>query len=599
MTLIPSFRNALTVVCLALALANCQTVFGADDPWQTTAERTGYHKTSTYDETIAYCKKLAAASPWVSYSTFGTSPQGRPLPLLVVSRDRAFTPEAARRSGKPIVLIQNGIHSGEIDGKEASLALVRDIAVKKQIASLVEHATVLVVPIFNVDGHERSGPYNRINQDGPDEMGWRSTAQGLNLNRDYMKADSPEMRAMLALFGAWSPDLYIDTHVTDGADFQYDVLFTVESSGYVARPVAEYVTGVLQPMVRPAVEKKGHIVESYFNLRDSADLSKGVERQVFTPRFSNGYGALRNRPVVLVETHMLKSFGVRVRATYDLLTELLVAVNAKPEALRNAVATADAGTTADGRSYDPARRETLRLELTDSSRKITFRGTAFTIAQSDVSGSSWISYGSTPQDVEIPLFDDVRPTVTVAPPLAYAVPPEWKTVIERLALHGLRTRVLSRPVTAEFETYRLTKPVWQAPSYEGRHPLRYSVEPVTEKRTLPAGSVIVPLDQPNARIAIHLLEPGAPDALAAWGFFDPIFEQKEYAEGYVLEKLARKMLAADPALKAEFEKRLETDAAFRENSRARLWFFYERSPYRDPTLGAYPVVRITQALPAN
>lgn len=521
------------------------------------------------------------------------------MPLLVLSRDRAFTPAAARRANKPVVLIQNGIHAGEIDGKEASLALVRDIAVSKQLARLAARATVLVVPIFNVDGHERTSPYNRINQDGPDEMGWRATSQGLNLNRDYMKADAPEMRAMLALINAWNPDLYVDTHVTNGADFQYDVLFTIESNGYVARPIAEYVETVLRPSVRPAVERKGHIVESYFNLRDPADLSKGIERQIFPPRFSNGYGALRNRPVVLVETHMLKSFDVRVRATYDLLVELLEAVNANPVALQTAVATADAETSKDGENYDPDRRSTLRLELAPTSRTISFRGVSFTVAPSEVSGTGWISYGASPQNVDIPLFDDVRVSTSVVPPLAYIVPAEWTSVIERLAIHGIRTRKLSRPVRAEFETYRLSQPVWQASPYEGRHPLRFTVVPVTEVRTVPAGSVVVQLDQPAARVAVHLLEPGAPDSLVAWGLFDAIFEQKEYAEGYILEKLAREMLATDPALKAEYEKRLSEDTAFRESPRARLGFFYERSPYRDATIGAYPVVRVTKPLPTN
>lgn len=521
------------------------------------------------------------------------------MPLLVISRDRAFTPQVARRTNKPVVLIQNGIHAGEIDGKEASLALAREIAITKSLERLAEHATILIVPMFNVDGHERTSPYNRINQDGPEEMGWRATAQGFNLNRDYMKADAPEMRSLLALFNAWQPDLYIDTHVTDGADFQYDVLFTVESTGYVAPRIAEYVERILQPAVRPAMERKGHVVESYFNLRDPADLAKGIERQIFPPRFSNGYGALRNRPVVLVETHMLKSFEVRVRATYDLLVEILAAVNDQPAALRDAGRLSDAETIAAGRAYDAMRRTPLRLELTESSRTVRFRGKVFTVSPSDVSGTGWIVYGNENRDIDIPLFDEVRTTESVTPPLAYIVPPEWTSVIERLAIHGLRTRRLARPITAEFETYRLTQPVWQASSFEGRHPLRLTVTPVTEVRTLPVGSVVVSLDQPGARVAIHLLEPGAPDALVAWGMFDAIFEQKEYAEGYVLEKLAREMLARDPALKVEFEKRLASDQAFRESPRARLNFFFERSPYKDKAIGAYPVVRVTKALPAN
>ncbi len=587
------------IAVLLLSVCTVPTARASADTWQTVAESTAYRKTSTYDETIAYCRRLAGTSPWVSFSMFGTSPQGRGMPLLVISRDRAFTPSAARKANKPVVLIQNGIHAGEIDGKEASLALVRDIAVSKRLEHVARHATVLVIPILNVDGHERTSPYNRINQNGPDEMGWRATAQGLNLNRDYVKADAPEMRALLGLFNSWKPDLYVDTHVTDGADFQYDVLYTIESTGYVAAPVAQYVDQVLQPMIRPAIERKGHIVESYFNLRDPADLAKGIERQVFPPRFSNGYGALRGRPVVLVETHMFKPFGVRVRATYDLLVEILNAVDARPGDLLAAVRAADAEAIARGRVVDPTRPVPLRLELTDSNRVVRFRGREFTVQQSEVSGTGWIKYGEAPLDVDIPLYDKIRASSSVTAPLAYIIPPEWKEVISRVELHGLRTHRLARAITAEFETYRLTEPVWQTAPYEGRHPVRFTTRAVKETRTLPVGSVVVPLDQPGAMVAVHLLEPGAPDALAAWGLFDAIFEQKEYAEGYVLEKLAREMLSRDPDLRREYEERMTSDAAFRQNPRARLNFFYERSPYVDSRIGAYPVVRVTEALPGN
>ena len=251
--------------------------------WRTTAERTDYKTTATFEETLAYCKRLEAASPIVHFASFGTSPEGRELPLLILSTDRAFTPEAARATKKPVVLVQNGIHSGEIDGNEACLALARDIAVTGERRSLLDHAILLIIPIYNVDGHAQSNPFNRINQDGPDEMGWRATGQNLNLNRDYMKVDAPETRAFLRLFNEWKPDLFIDNHVTDGADFQYDVLYTIESTGYVARPIADYVDRVFQPHVHPAMEHDGHVVESYFLLRDETDLAKGIERMVFPP----------------------------------------------------------------------------------------------------------------------------------------------------------------------------------------------------------------------------------------------------------------------------------------------------------------------------
>lgn len=568
----------------------------APPDWRTVAERTDYRETATYDETVAYCKRLEAASPLVHYTTFGTSPEGRPLPLLVLARDRAFTPEAARKTKRPVVLVQNGIHSGEIDGNEACLALARDVAVTGEKASLLDHAILVVIPIYNVDGHAQANPYNRINQDGPDEMGWRATGQNLNLNRDYIKADAPETRDFLALFDAWNPDLYIDNHVTDGADFQYDVLYTIESTGYVARSVGAYIDDVFQPHVRPAMERDGHVVESYFLLRDETDLAKGIERMVFPPRFSNGFGAIRNRPTILVETHMLKSFRVRIKATYDLVVETLVEINRDPEALRRAVAEADAETVALGASYDPARRLPLRLAVDDTSRTIRFRGVEYHNDTSDVSGAPRVLYGTAPHEFDVALHDHFKVTADVAPPLAYVVPPAWAEVVERLRAHGLKLERLEAPVTADFETYRIENPKWSPGPFEGRHPVRFDARPVVERRTLPAGSVVVRLDQPLAKVAVHLLEPAAPDSLAAWGFFDATLEQKEYAEGYVLEALARKMLDADPALKEEFEAKLEHDPEFKASPEARLNFFYRRSPFWDPRIGAYPVVRVTSPL---
>lgn len=585
-------KPLLPILMLCAALHALPSTARADD-WATRAERTDYRETSTYAETVAYCERLDRASPWAKYATFGTSPEGRPLPLLILSRDGAFTPDAARATGKPILLVQNGIHAGEIDGKEASLALAREIVVTKRLASLLDAAIVLVIPIYNVDGHERASPYNRINQDGPENMGWRATGEGLNLNRDYMKADARETRAFLDLFNAWSPHLFVDTHVTNGADYQYDLLYTLESSGYVDPYVARYVDEVFEPVVRPALERSGHVVESYFNLRDPVDITKGIERMIFPPRFSNGYGALRNRPTILVETHMLKPFKTRVVATYDLLVETLRAINAAPKALVDAVEAADRATARLGTEGGEV---PLKLAIADSPRPLQFRGVELRFEQSDVSGAKMVVYGDAPKTFEIPLYDRFEVATKIKAPRYYLLPPGWTAVEERLAAHGIAFSRLAEPVTAEIESYRFENVSWLPFSYEGRHPAKVTSVPIRERRTYAAGSIVVPLDQPRAKIAIHLLEPDAPDSLVAWGLFDTIFEQKEYGESYVLEKLAREMMAKDAALKKEFEERLAKDAEFAANPRARLYFFYRRSPYWDAKLNVYPVARVVDPI---
>jgi hypothetical protein len=589
-------RDHVTLLlAVALPLVLPLLVNGASD-WRTAAEKSGFKTTSNYEDTVAFCRRLDEASPWIRYLTFGYSHEGRALPLLVLSRDGAFTPDAAHKTGKPIVLVQNGIHSGEIDGKEACFALTREIAITKSLEGLLDSAIVLVVPIYNVDGHEMATPFNRFNQKGPEEMGWRANAQNLNLNRDYLKADAPETRALLALWSSWRPDLFVDTHVTDGADFQYDVLYTMESTGYVAPEVARYVEEVFQPHVRPAMERGGHIVRPYFVLRTEKEPAKGLQGFIFSPRFSNGWAALWNRPAILVETHMLKSFEIRIKATYDLLVETLREVNRDPASLKSAVKAADEATSAIGATYEPERRLPLRLKISDKARTERYRGVESRIEQSDVSGTTRVVYGSTPLDVDVQVYDNIEPASTVAPPLAYVVPPAWTAAIERLRAHGLKLERLEKAVAAEFETYRLRQPKWFQQPFEGHHPVSYLTVPVRERRTLPPGSVVVRLNQPGAKIATHLLEPDGPDSFAAWGFFDSAFEQKEYGEEYLVEHLAREMLAKDAELRKEFEAKLASDEAFRSNPAARLAFFYDRSPYLDRRIGAYPVVRIVTPL---
>jgi Zinc carboxypeptidase len=292
-----------------------------DSTWLTTYERSGFLRTGRYDETIAYCKRLAAASPLARYAPFGVSPRGRELPLMILSQDRTFDPAQARRKGKAVVLIQSGIHAGEIDGKDASQMLMREILITGSRRSLLDHAVLLFVPIFNVDGHERFGPFNRMNQNGPAETGWRVTAQNLNLNRDYMKADTPEMGGLLALFNRWLPDLYIDCHVTDGIDFQYDVTYTMEFGPNIEAGVGDWISNKFLPKTLEVVEGSGHKVFTYVFPREERDPAKGLNGGAAPARFSTGYAALHNRPALLIETHMLKPYRTRVEATYHFLRE--------------------------------------------------------------------------------------------------------------------------------------------------------------------------------------------------------------------------------------------------------------------------------------
>jgi hypothetical protein len=578
----------LVIALLLLQLATDAS--GQTDRWTTYFEASGGTKTPRYDSTVAWCRRLAASSPNAHFTSFGQSAQGRALPLLIVTNEQSFTPASARAAGKAIVLVQAGIHAGEIDGKDAGLLLIRDLVIRHQMPGLLDSVVLLFVPIFNVDGHERFGPFNRINQNGPGEMGWRTTAQNLNLNRDYMKADSPEMRAFLKLFDAWLPDLFIDCHVTDGIDCQYDVTYTMELERNIDPDVARWSREKFLASVLPAVERSGHNVFWYVMPREETDLSKGFQGGgASTPRFSTGYAALRNRPALLIETHMVKPYAVRVSATYDFLKASLLAVRGSLPELKRVVGAAD-----------------RRLETGDAVQKIVplrfgkgpgfhtvrFLGVRHHIEPSALSGGTRIVYTGEPVEEDVPFYDETTVVDSVRMPAAYIVPPEWTFVPELLRVHGIHFSQLTTADTLDVDSYRFANIRFSASSYEGRQTATYAVTPVHERRVYPRGSCLIPTNQQTANVLVHLLEPGSPDSFVAWGFLNAIFEQKEYAEEYIMEEIGAEMLQNDAALKSSYEERVRTDSVFAADPSARLNWLYQRSPWGDRLKGVYPVGRV-------
>jgi Zinc carboxypeptidase len=562
--------------------------------WRTHAEITNYDETPNYADTIDYAHRLADASPAIEYRGFGYSGQGRELPLLIASETGAFTPEAARAQNKAVVLIQACIHSGEPDGKDAGFALLRDVAITKTAAGLLNNVVLLFIPIYNTDGHERSSPYNRINQNGPKDMGWRTTSTYQNLNRDYMKADTPETRAWLRLWNEWDPDLFIDCHVTDGADYHCNITYHHEHHSGVDEAIVTWERDVFGGRVAPRTEAAGNVISWYLEFIDNRDLTLGTRDFNGSPRFSTGYVPIRNRPGILIETHMIKDYRSRVIGTYDFLRAALDEVNRDPDRLRQLGRDADERTLAAFK--DRSQMFPLDFELTDDQTPFQLKAFTYETDESEISGDLRVVYGREPLDLTVPMYDTFRVTRAVTPPHSYIVPVEWSDVIEVLKVHGLISHTLAEAKEIEVESYRFHNVVWPQGPFEGRQMPRFEVEQVTNKRVFHAGSIVVPVDQPLARLVLNLLEPEAPDSFARWGFFNAIFEEKEYGEPYVLEALARQMIADDPALRSEFEMLLASDAEFAASPYERLRFFYKRSPYWDPQMNLYPVGRIINVL---
>ncbi len=552
----------------------------AGDPWITPAEKTALKTTPSYDETVAWLRQLVAKAPQLKLVSIGRSDEGRDVWMVIVSKERAFTPAALKKSGKPILLAQGGIHAGEIDGKDAGLMLLRDLTVRGTRKELLDRVNLLFVPIFNVDGHERTSPFNRVNQRGPENMGWRTNARNLNLNRDYMKADSAEMQAMIRALHEWQPDVYIDLHVTDGADYQYDITFGWNNASAFSPTINTWLETTLQPAVTKGLADAGHVPGP---LVFAEDLTKGISNENSDPRLSHSYADARHIAGILVENHSLKPYDQRVLGTYVLLVETLRIVGAEGTSLRAAI------------DLEQARRsQSVPLSWRvpqGQNETIEFLGLESKVLLAPVSGGVCMEWNGKPITVIAPYRKATEVATSVTRPTAYWIPPQWHDTIDKLALHGIRFERIAAPREVEVEMYRIEDPKIASEQFEGH--VRVTAKPVAEWRheTFPTGSVRVSTDQSLGTLAVLLLEPSSPDSLFQWGFFDSILSPTEYIEDYIMDPMAERMLAEDSKLAQEFREKLVTDAEFRANPRARLQWFYRKTPFYDARARLYPVGR--------
>ncbi|MBT8378308.1 MAG: hypothetical protein KJN64_03670 [Ignavibacteria bacterium] len=571
--------------------------------WETYFEKSGSLSTADYEQTMIYFQNLAEYSEFAEFHSFGVSGQMREIKYLLVTKEKNEDRQMSsiswvRELFKPVVLIINGIHSGEIEGKDASMILMREILITKEKEYLLDSLNMIVVPIFNIDGHERKSKYNRINQNGPEEMGWRTTAQNLNLNRDWMKADTPEMQWMLKLITSFNPDFAIDTHATDGADYQYTITYSVEWSKNIYHSTGEWLEKIFIPYLEKGVEEKGFLVHPYVFLKNwRKGLDDGLIYWPATPRFSTGYFALRNKPSLLIETHMIKPYKERVFATKAMIETTLDIIYSNASGLINLNKEADEQSInifCKKDSYFP-----LSYDRSENYELINFKGYEYYWKPSDISGKEKLVYTSKKKDFSAKYYNDVIVTDSVKVPHGYFIPLEWQFLAEKMkSEHNVEFKVQnSKPnnrAQVIVEKYKFFNVKFDEFSYEGRQRVNFDLEVIQDEINLEQEMIYIPTDQKSVRVIVNLLEPQSGDSYVRWGFMNQIFEQKEYYEDYVMEKVAVEMLTKDPELKKEFETKLKIDEAFRNDPRARLDFFYERSPYYDEQKNVYPILRVVE-----
>jgi len=551
-----------------------QLLVKPDDKWITPAEAADFKTTPRYAEVKAWLERLAAASPLLTIHTFGRTGEGRELLYVHASKGGP---------AKPIVLVQAGIHAGEIDGKDAGLLLLRDIA-RRGKDHLLDRVDLVFVPIYNIDGHEQLSAWNFPHLRGPAEKGREANARNLNLNRDYAKADAPETRAMIALLRELDPLLYIDCHVSEGFDMQYDVTFTYAGWGIYARhrATADWLQGRFGPAVTQALTQAGHIPTLYPSPIDTREPTKGIRYSPEGPRYSTGYGDFISVPTVLVENHMLKPYRQRVLGTYVLLEAALK------------IAAQDASRITAAKAMDRASRPAeLLTRWTPAPQPIgwveQFKGISFDTYLSPASGRLEQRWLGQPITFRMPIIGQ-QPTESVRLPKAWWVPAAQAEVLDRLRLHGIAFETLATPRTLHLDQVRLVGPKLLTPS-EGRVPLAATFVHEVSAQTLPAGSVRVSADQPNGLLAAALLEPESQDSFLSWGFFPEILAPAPSTDDFVLAALGERLLATNSKVKAAFEAKLRAEPTFAADPNARLAWLYAHAGPGHPYRWQYPIAR--------
>jgi hypothetical protein len=584
-----------------------QLIVPVTNPWITAAERSNFEISPGYKETMKWFKKLADASPLLTMVSIGKSLEGRNIFMMIASADKSISASALKNSIKPLMLVQAGIHSGEIDGKDAGMMLLRDIAFggKKH---LLDKVNMLFIPILSVDAHERSSPYNRPNQRGPRDMGWRTNAENLNLNRDYAKLDTKEIRAVVKVMNDYDPVLYMDIHVTDGADYQYDITFGgLEKQGYSAS-IREWLERIYKPSADKDLTDNGHVPGQLTFALNDMDFSKGNVLVQGGPRFSDSYGDLRHMAAILVENHSLKPFRQRVLGTYVLLESTMKILATQGKALKDMTAIDKAKRPAElPMSFKvPQMQNSVSFEMQSSMQNgdssvaapdsMLFLAIESRILKSTVTNADYVEWLGKPVTQKIASYKGTEPIYFIKRPKGYWIPASSDEIISRLKMHGIRMEIIPSAREAEVEMYRIRDAKFANDAgmvlpFEGHIQVSGTTKSEMRKQLFPPGSAYVSTDQPLGDLAMVLLEPLSKDSYFSWGFFMPIFQRTEYIEPYIMEPMAKQMLADDPALKQEFEQKKLDDPAFAKDQNAILTWFYSKTRFYDDRYLLYPVAR--------
>jgi hypothetical protein len=574
-------RNALLLFLLLTNLASYSQKL------ITQFETSGGTESPTYEKVIQWWKSLDAASSLVKMTEMGPTDAGFPLHLITVTSDKNFDIKSIKAAKKNIIFINNGIHPGEPDGIDACMLLIRDIVENKY--KLPNNIVLAIIPIYNIGGALNRSRNYRIDQVGPVEKGFRGNAQNLDLNRDFIKMDSKTAMSFVKIFRSLDPDIFIDNHVSNGADYQHVMTLLTSQHNKLGGAMGDYLNKKFEPALYPLMKSKGFDLVPYVNhFGETPD--KGWPEFWDSPRYSSGFGTLWNTFSFVPETHMLKPYKQRVEATRAMMESFIEFTAQHSEEITS------------------VREQTLKLQATRSTfpiawkwdktkwTDIIFKGYEAGQKTSEVSGLPRLYYDRTkPYERKVPFYNSYTDTLAVQKPKAYIIPQGWWKVIDRLEAAGIQLQQLKKDTLVEVEAYQIESYTSGTRPYEGHHLNRdVKISKSIKKVFFRKGDYIIFLNQAGNRFLVEVLEPQAEDSYFAWNFFDAVLGQKEGFSDYVFEETAAQYLKTNPAVKQKLEQRKKADSSFAKNGYAQLDLVYKASPYYEPSHNQYPVYRLVK-----
>lgn len=577
----------LSIIYLLIVIFSCNNSHKEENDFETLFEKSKGKETPVYDDIISFYKNLSDSYDELSFFSFGETDSGKPLHLIVYNNEPIFNVSEIKNSKKNRVLINNGIHPGESDGIDASMMFLRDIVKNDSLKQKYKNSIICIIPVYNIGGALNRSSSSRANQNGPKEYGFRGNARNYDLNRDFIKQDTKNALAFSEVFHTINPDVFIDNHVSNGADYQYAITHLFTQHNKLGGDLGNFLNTKMRSDIEESLKNKGIDITPYVNVWGSTPKS-GWSQFFDSPRYSTGYTTLFHTLGLMVETHMLKPYKQRVEQTYELMFSSLDFAEENSKRIKELRA---------NKTQEILKRKKYPIQYkvdNENYTNLNFKGYEGRFIDSEVTNGKRLFYDKNkPYEEVVKYYDNFIVTKEIDIPKAYIIPQGWHEVIKRLRINNIEFNQLKNDSIIQVEVNHIKDYKTRTSPYEG-HYLHFNttITSTTEDLLFKSGDYYIPTNQNGIRYILETLEAEATDSFFNWNFFDTILQQKEGYSSYVFEDIAKEILESNSKLRNEFEDKLESDKDFSENPRLQLDFIYKNSDYYEKEHLRLPIFKI-------